>query len=724
MPVTDHFTRGKGRKHADVMVCNLCVLPHYTEYAWKDRNGTGSLHKHMKDKHSTEYAALTSSRAHADNEPDDISSAAAAASPSPAHLKRTSTLASLSSGSSAKKSMQHDPRQPSLFAAFAPMKNAELSAATARFFATNHIAYNVASSDSFCTFISVVRQSTVPVPQRMGVKAAIGELEQQMRSKLWTLLKKSAAPIAIAIDGWTNVKHTKVLNVVLICGNRAYYWRSIPNPREKSSAQWMQSVLEPVIAELVQGGVRVAGFVADNEAVNGAAFRLLEPAFPFLIRVPCAAHTLQLVVKQLMAASRWTELREDVQQIFQAFFASQGGKHRRQQLQAFQVAKGDAAVLELVKPNTTRWNSEMYACERLVQLGDFIQLITAQRAGMWEQLKEYVAFLKPFQVATDVVQSDAATLFDVYQQWGMLRAHVEKQPDSAKAQKALKTRWETQIHGDAAIATAIVSLRKRKEELGVTAEQLAGARQFIISFGVKYISAFDLSKSPPAELKGRLLLQLGAFLDRRGSFSELDEQLESIQAADESWCAANVWALHDGELAIVAKALLSLPASEAAVERTFSAQGLVHTKLRNRLLDVTVQQEMFVAFNDAVMSNKLPQRPLVVSAEFMADADFDTDIEEEEAESVSADAESEDEREDAPAPAAAAAPFRSRSLIVASTEAFLDEFLLSNPDCLTWRWSPLNDLKLENAAREYSDLHGIATPGMLNLKAALKRRKH
>jgi len=702
------------------MRCTLCKQ----EYAWSKRNGTGVLHGHMKRTHPKQYAAL---RFSSSDTSSVVSSAAASAAAAP---KRTVTTASLSSdGGGSAKAAKLDHRQPTMRAAFAPLMNDTLAAATARFFASNHIAYNVASSESFCDFANAVRHSNVAVLQREGVKAAIEKLEVEMREQLWALLRRSSAPIAIAIDGWTNVKHTKVLNVILICSNRAYYWRSIANKLDKSDAQWMESVLRPVIAELVDGGVRVSGFVADNEAANGAAFRLLQPDFPFLIRVPCAAHTLQLVVKQLMKASRWKELRADVQHIFHSFFASQGGKERRQQLLAFQLAKGGVKPLELVRANTTRWNSELFACERLVQLSSFVQLIVEQRAEMWEELKQFVAFLKPFQIATDVVQRDTATLFDVYQQWGMLRAHVEKEPGSSRSQKELKKRWNTQVNGAAAVAAALVSLRRKKNDIGVTSEQLTEAREFIVSYGSQYISSFGLSDSELTmdELQGRLLLQLGAFLDRRGAFAKLDGQLALIEAADANWATVDVWALYDEELAVVAKALLNLPASEAAVERTFSAQGLVHTKLRNRLLDDAVQKEMFVSFNKAAISNKpLVQRPLVTTEEFMEDADFDTDIEdsEEEDEEVesAAEEESKDEVGEQPAAAASAVSMRSRSMVVASNTAFIDEFVNANPLCLSWRWNDEKNSALEAAAAEYSQEHGIATVGLVDLRTQLRRR--
>ena len=44
-------------------------------------------------------------------------------------------------------------------------------------------------------------------------------------------------------------------------------------------------------------------------------------------------------------------------------------------------------------------------------------------------------------------------------------------------------------------------------------------------------------------------------------------------------------------------ALLSVAGSEAAVERSFSAQGLVHSSRRSQLADEAVEAEMFIKFN-------------------------------------------------------------------------------------------------------------------------------
>ena len=65
-----------------------------------------------------------------------------------------------------------------------------------------------------------------------------------------------------------------------------------------------------------------------------------------------------------------------------------------------------------------------------------------------------------------------------------------------------------------------------------------------------------------------------------------------------------VWRLYPGvQLADVAIALLSLTASEAAVERSFSAQSLVHAKRRNAMHNDSVEAEMMVKFNSSIFCN-------------------------------------------------------------------------------------------------------------------------
>lgn len=54
-----------------------------------------------------------------------------------------------------------------------------------------------------------------------------------------SVLKKilaSSEPVTLALDGWTNVNHHKVTNLVLLNQGRAYFWSSVQNDSRHNTA--------------------------------------------------------------------------------------------------------------------------------------------------------------------------------------------------------------------------------------------------------------------------------------------------------------------------------------------------------------------------------------------------------------------------------------------------------------------------------------------------------
>jgi hypothetical protein len=585
------------------LACKQCS----NTYAWKPGDGTGSLSGHYQRRHAGlwldfQQQLRTSQHSHAAAIADDLQSvASSAATPSKRSAESSSSSDSISCIRSKKqKSTSLGGVQTTLQHTFAVSSNAQVLKQMALFFADNHIAHNVASSPSFRAFVDAVRVSTCDLPHRNGVKSAISSLADEMREKLWVRLRSAAAPVAIAVDGWTNVQHVKVTNILLISGGVAFYWCSIANALEKNTAAWLHAAIQSKLQELHAGGVRFSAFIADNEAVNNALFDLLLQSFPFLVRVPCAAHTIQLVAKRAMKCTRWAAVREKIDDILRGFATSKDARLKLRNLQA-----GEAHTYCLVKPNDTRWNSHLHAAERLLRLSSFVDICFKQPHAFWSEVAAYISFLKPFEVATDVVQRDSATLYDVFTQWSALYKHAADQEDAAmkkEVQRALKNRWESQVNTAAAIAAALLSLEVDLEKAKVPDEAIEKARRFIVSFGTHYLLFFKLSSLSADELKGTLLNQLGQFTAKHERFQPLDEDVRlTKKSAGEKWSALNVWALYNVELSVVARALLTMPASEAAVERSFSTQGAVHSKLRNRLHGHAVEQEMFVSFNSAAL---------------------------------------------------------------------------------------------------------------------------
>jgi len=87
----------------------------------------------------------------------------------------------------------------------------------------------------------------------------------------------------------------------------------------------------------------------------------------------------------------------------------------------------------------------------------------------------------------------------------------------------------------------------------------------------------------------------------RRSQSELGSLSKTVDTAEESAAYTAISNVPNVEFSWACQALLQIVPSEAAVERTFSAQGMLMTKRRNRLDDLSVMNEMTLKFNHMAM---------------------------------------------------------------------------------------------------------------------------
>jgi hypothetical protein len=351
------------------------------KYVFLKGHGTGTLTQHMEKHHTALFFKMNSSPAPA---PAAVCAAAAASSsssslklPSPMDLREDDNCSNTTSAEvgrhkrisasseftspPAKRNATYTQRNIGCLLA----SGTPLVEHTALYFATNHIAYNVADTPSFKSFCAALREhSDTRLPSRRALKAGVSVLADKLRSQVIERIKGGRAPVTIAIDGWTNVRHTKVTNVLLLCSGIAYYWCSISNTYDANTADWLDMKITPILEKLKPLGIRFSALVADNEAVNDALFNRLFTSFPFLIRIPCAAHTIQLVVKQIMLITKFENTLNTVTEILSHF---EKKKEDRQKLRSFQQLQGKHEY-PLVKPCDTRWNSQLLACDRLLLL--------------------------------------------------------------------------------------------------------------------------------------------------------------------------------------------------------------------------------------------------------------------------------------------------------------------------------------------------------------------
>jgi hypothetical protein len=489
--------------------------------------------------------------------------------------------------------------------------NGAFKAALGQFFARCSIAHRVVELDEFKDLIDCARRSNCEVLNRRALRQSQLSLAQSLRRRVVHQLRTycRSSPLTIAIDGWTNVNTAKVTNVVLLCGGEAYYWCSIVNANNHNTAAWLSAPVVETLNGLRSEGLVFAAMVADNEQVNKALHDLVSATFPFLVRAPCAAHLIQLCVLKSLELPAIEPMLETMETLLRQF----RGKQQRLRLKQLQMAGPSGTALNLLRPCDTRWSSQLYAAQRLLRVKGFVDIISPQEPQFWADLVSLTGFLKPFQMATDQLQSDHANLYDSYRRYRDLLVHVNATPATSlfgpaveSVREILHDMWEKHVVEEAVIACALLAFDESVNSC-FAADRVRAAELWLQLFAARYALYWNLGLSDSLEeLRQQAKAQYSDFVGRAStsSFSSIDKDVSDIRAVHASeqrrFDARSVWHLHISQaplLAHAAVALLSISSSEAAVERTFSAQGDVHSDRRNRLGDATVEAEMFIKFN-------------------------------------------------------------------------------------------------------------------------------
>ena len=325
--------------------------------------------------------------------------------------------------------------------------------------------------------------------QELKARTIVEELINKLRSN------KRTSSVTLLLDSWTNKAKNKIINFLLIKAGVAYYWTSVENRFERQTGAMLHAAIIEVLDDLTELGINVIAVCADNESANNKAINDLIDTKPFLIHVPCGAHTIQLVVRDILRIGMIKSTMEQAEGIINEFRP----KEMRLKLLQAQVGNVKCPML-FILPCKTRWSSEIAALARILQLQRWINVISVRPQSFWNSLTELLRFLKPFQIATDLIQSDSATLLDVYQQYRNLHKHCESYKETPQfaiaavaAKTALQNWWFKQVNQRAVVACALLSFSQTAER-DFSNDEISKAEQFIFDVGANYLLQHSVLK--------------------------------------------------------------------------------------------------------------------------------------------------------------------------------------------------------------------------------------
>lgn len=546
--------------------------------------------------------------------------------------------------SQSRKRPRDDSSQTTIQTSFQPLHNAQLHQAIARCFASCSLPHHLADHPDFLAMMAAFRAADTRFPCRQRIAPLVSSERDALYADLVQRLRDQSrkCPVTLAFDGWTNVRHMKVINVVLLCKGVAYYWSSRVSQDGRGEAAVVAAQLSDDLNSLAAVGIIVSAVTGDNEAVNKAAFKILHEKFPALVYVPCAAHTLQLCVRRAFRTdSVAAEVRATTNRIVNHICRSKALRTRVRNMQEREVETGERkSVLTLIRPNATRWSSDYHAFARVLSLQKIIVYVLADErefaipSEYWHSVQIVTTFLQPFTIATNIIQSDSAGLVDVFVQFDRLMKHCNDIIDedgpmatmAATMLNAIRHHWSKHVHQKAVLACVQLAFtRLHHSELFSEAARRHWWR-WLQRWGAAYLRAnqtqLQLHYRDADAMVTSFRDQLTQFIQEQRPFDnfarQISEKARPVRSGDDplffTFDAREHWlymVTAAPELSYVALALLSINCSEASVERSFRAQSATHSKTRNRLMDANIEKEMFVKLNTRALNDSSIRRPLV-----------------------------------------------------------------------------------------------------------------
>ena len=488
-------------------------------------------------------------------------------------------------------------------------------------------------------------------------ESTLKEILEELRGKFVTL----------AIDGWTGQTYgSKNTNILALAAGKSYLLWSDRNEDEKDSTDnYLFPLGHEKIEELKKEEIAVCAITTDN-APNmvriGTLLYQLEESGPVILHLSCSAHSIQLMLQEIVELEPIQHLIKKSLSIIEPFIGKNGKEWRLALRRMQSVMAPNKSPLKLILFNNTRWLSRFECIRRLILLKPQLKLVFTQMTSssqysfihaetFWLQLESVIhPLLNAFKQGTNMVQQDSASLHTLDQALTGIRKAIEvcKPSEHAVCSEQSEIRFNTKANailnerikqfvvanGNHYAFWAVSLLTGKKCQQWQSSLQASSRIDYdetvtwLTHWGADatlfYPKLFELGESA---CKSKLLLvsaiqyQIAEFESGLGSFARKNAYLKNFVRPipnhsinyDESnpsqteidWLLFwNKMKIYAPELSNVAVCLLSLGISEASCERSFSIQQLTHSKVRNRLREDIVQAEMRIRYNRHVLNDE------------------------------------------------------------------------------------------------------------------------
>ncbi|CAH0562808.1 unnamed protein product [Brassicogethes aeneus] len=386
------------------------------------------------------------------------------------------------------------------------------------------------------------------VPSRHHISGDL--LEKEYESVKSTVEEKIASTDSVGImcDGWSNIRNESIINFVVTTPTPLLY-KTLVTGKQPHTSEYLANQINNVIEKI--GSQKVFGLVTDNAANMKAAWKILKNmnANTNLYMYGCFAHSLNLLFTDFRNLKTLKDFINEVVSIIKTI------KQSHILLAAFKEKQNkNASILKL--PIVTRWGSIVTSLESIsinkhalqsLCIDDNIQGILQKHASFknnilnenfWVNVQVFLEMLKPIATAIKFIEGDQPQMSSIVGIFKNLEEHVNK-TDAIQA-------------------------------------------------------IFEASQKIPEIDENTILMELANYQAKEDFFKKDFLWLAVEKLSPIAWWKGFCKNTQISKLAV---RFLSLPATSAACERSFSTYGSIHTAKKNRLTNEKAAKLVYISHN-------------------------------------------------------------------------------------------------------------------------------
>lgn len=451
-------------------------------------------------------------------------------------------------------------------------------------------------------FFKALRPAYKP-PTRYNISNKLLDDEVSRITDQNTICIADSKVLGIMCDGWTNVRNESIVNIVVTTPKPIFY-KSLSTGVQRHSGEYLADLIISVIEEL--GPRKVFGVVTDNAKNMKKAWGIISKKYPHITTYGCVAHGLNLLINDIINLDSFKEIIEDGKEVINNI---RRGHITKAIFEQKRKEANNANSMALALPVVTRWGSVVHFLKSLLVNKQIIRSMNVDEAIekdiklnvkktisspiFWKKIEHFYCLMSPVAKWIEKIESDSPQLSVVPIIFSELKKSFE---DTLKSNSILKS---NEKHIMEALANrkefCVGKIHKaanilNPKFLGKTfnSDDHEDAVQFIYQLAKQMISL---------EIDARKVIS--DFTHFKSKTEQFSKHKEYLWVAAEDTSAIDWWAAFcsDTELSKIAVKLLSLPATSAAVERTFSIYKDVHSTKRNKLLNERASNLVFIKHN-------------------------------------------------------------------------------------------------------------------------------